>query len=85
MLPSIIAYRYTSGNCKVSNYNKISISNIFNRAVRHMGISHSCDKDVESVRESAISDQLLLCNYSTKFNRFFFSYPLKKKIRLGSS
>ena len=62
-LPSIIAYRYTSGNCKVSNYNKISISNIFNRAVRHMGSSYSCDKDVKSVRESAISDQFLLCNY----------------------
>ena len=58
-----IVYRYTCSKLKVTYYGK-AYHHFFTRAAEHMGISNLTGKCIESVKQSAVSDHLLECNWS---------------------
>ena len=66
---SDIVYRYRCSNCKVTYYGKIHC-HFFTRAAEHMGISNLTGKRLQSVKQLAVSDHLLECNYSIDFDHF---------------
>ena len=66
---SDLVYRYTCSNCNVTYYGK-TYRHFFTRAAEHMGISNLTEKRVKNVKESAISDHLLQCGCSIKFDDF---------------
>ena len=60
---SDLVYRYTCSNCNVTYYGK-TYQHFFTRAAEHMGISNLTEKRVKNVKQSAVSDHLLQCDYS---------------------
>ena len=44
--------------------------NFYIRAANHMGISHLTNKRVENLKQSAISDHLLACDYAINSDDF---------------
>ena len=56
-----IIYRYTCSNCKVTYYEK-TYRDAYTRAGEYMGISNFTGKRLKNVKQSAISDHLLLRN-----------------------
>ena len=66
---SDIVYRYMCGNCKVPYYDR-TYRHFFTKAAKHMGISNLTGKNLKYVKQSAVSDHLLECNYSIDFGHF---------------
>ena len=66
---SDIVYRYMCSNCIVTYYGK-TYHHFFTRAAEHMGISTLTGKHLKSVKQSAVSDNLLECNTSIDFDHF---------------
>ena len=64
-----IIYRYTCSNCKVTYYRK-TFYHFYIRVAKHMGISNFTGKHIKNVKQSAISDHLLQCNCTIKFDNF---------------
>ena len=78
---SDIVYRYPCSNCKVTYYGKIHC-HFFTRAAEHMGISNLTGKRLQSVKQLAVSDHLLECNYSIDFDHFNILASDANKVRL---
>ena len=66
---SDIVYRYPGSNCKVTYYGK-TYHHFRTRAAEHMDISNLTGKHLKSVKQSAVSDDLLECNCSIDFDHF---------------
>ena len=64
-----IIYRYTCGNCKVTYYGK-TFRHFYTRAAEHMEISNLTEKCLKNVKQSAILDHLLQCNFAINFDDF---------------
>ena len=64
-----IIYRYKCSNCKVTYYGK-TFRYFYTRIAEHMGISNLTGKRLKNVKQSAISDHLLQCNYVISFDDF---------------
>ena len=62
-------YRYTCSKCKVTYYGK-RCRHFFTRAAEHMSISNLIGKRLKSVKQSAVSDHLLECNWLVYFDHF---------------
>ena len=62
-------YRYTCSNCKVTYYGK-TFRYFYTRAAEHTGISNLTGKRLKNVKQSAISDHLLQCNWAINFDDF---------------
>ena len=65
---SWIIYCYTCSNCKVT-YGKTS-RHFYTRAAEHMEISNLTEKRLKDVKQSAILDHLLECNFAINFDDF---------------
>ena len=76
-----IFYRYTWGNCKVTNYGK-TFSNFFTRAFEHMETSNQTGKCITNAKELAISDYLLQCDFRITFDDFDFLGSDSNKFKL---
>ena len=46
------------------------LSHLLTRATKHMLISHLTDKRLKNVKQSAVSDHLLICNCNVTFDNF---------------
>ena len=66
---SDIVYRYMCSNCKVTYYGK-TYCHFFARAAERMGISNLTGKHLKGVKQSAVSDHLLECNFSIDIDQF---------------
>ena len=60
---SDIVYRYMCSNYKVTYYGKTYL-HFCTRSAGHMGISNLTKKRIKCVKQSAVSDHLLECNFS---------------------
>ena len=66
---SFLVYRYTCSNCNANCYGK-TYCHIFTRAVEHMGVSNLTGKQLKNIKDSAVSDHLLQCDYNIDFDHF---------------
>ena len=64
-----IIHRYRCSNCNVTYYGK-TCRHFYNRAAEPMGISNLTGKHPKNVKQSAISDHLLQCDYTINFDNF---------------
>ena len=78
---SDLIYRYTCSNCNVTYYGK-SYRYFFTRAAEHMGISNLTEKRVKNMKESAVSDHHLHCDYVISFDDFDVLATDTNKFRL---
>ena len=62
-------YRYTCRNCNLTYYGK-TYRHFFTKAAEHMGISNLTEKRVKNMKESAVSDHHLQCDYVISFGDF---------------
>ena len=76
-----IIYRYTCSNCNVTYYRK-TFRYFFTRAAEHMGISNLTGKHTKNIKQPAISDPLLQCNYMINFDNFDISAAESSKFKL---
>ena len=59
---SDLVYCYSCSSCNATYYGK-TYQHFFTGATEHMGISNLTDKRVTNVKDSAVSEQLLQCNF----------------------
>ena len=64
-----IIYRYRCSNCNVTYYGK-TFRHFYARAAELIGVSDLSRKRLKNVKQSAISDHLLQCNYTMNFDNF---------------
>ena len=63
---SFLVYKYSCCNCNPTYYSKT----FFTRAAEHRGVSNLAGKRLKNVKDSAVSDHLLQCNYTIDFDHF---------------
>ena len=76
-----MVYRYMCRNCKVTSYSK-TYHQFVTRAAEHMGISDLTGKHLKCVKQSAVSDHILECNFSIDFDQFDTLVSDANKFRL---
>ena len=59
---SDLVYRYSCSSCNATYYGK-TYRHLFTRAAEHMGISNLTAKGVKNVKEAAVSEHLLQCDW----------------------
>ena len=66
---SHLVYRYLCRSYNAAYYGK-TYRRFFTRAAKHIGISNLTSKRVKYVKESAVSDYILQCNWTIDFDHF---------------
>ena len=66
---SRVVYKFQCGFCNVSYYGE-SIRHLDIRSGEHIGVAPFTGKKVKPIKNSAVCDYLLHCNYSLSFDNF---------------
>ena len=66
---SFLVYRYTCSNCNITYYGK-TYPHFFTRAVGHTGVFNLIGKQLENIKDSAVSGNSVQCNCTIDFDHF---------------